>query len=72
MMNFEEYRYLVTEGSTPEETAREIIRQGVSIADAIWAVANLFGLRLHQAKEIGADAWVDVHGSPAQDGLGDE
>lgn len=72
MRDLEEYRYLVTQGFTPEAAAREVIRQGLPIIDAIWVVTQLFGLRLYQAKDIGADAWMDVHGTPVDQGLEDD
>jgi len=69
MRDLEEYRYLVTRGFTPEAAAREVMQQGLRFIDAIWVVTQLFGLRLYEAKDMGARVWKEVHGSLPQDGL---
>jgi hypothetical protein len=71
-LDLEKYRYLATQGFTPEEAAREVIQQGLRIIDAIWVVTKIFGLHLGEAKDIGARVWLEVHGTPAQDGLENE
>ncbi|MDP9765432.1 hypothetical protein [Deinococcus enclensis] len=68
---FGRYRELAARGMSPEDTAVTAIREGAGIMTAIRLVWKVFGLPLPQAKDVGADAWMSVHGQPVSQTLDD-
>lgn len=68
---FGRYSELAARGTSPEDMAVTAIREGAGIMTTIHLVWKVFGLSLPQAKDVGADAWMTVHGQPVSQNLDD-